>query len=272
MQEFIIHENTLYLRKDFKKILGESKQPSRIQGTRVYFPRKPHKTGMQTYYLDPISGKLVTEALVKLLFKRDFIELGAFPTYTLPYHTQTIHLFLEGQEGTHLVALEAFVDPKRPKLYPLSIVLWPSAQHIFAPITRQLSTKGRIANIGDLVIPKPYMNFVMEVYEDDQRCDKSKLPFKLKDILKSVHQNPRILDPVFKIRYMTLWVDRAKVNSYGLSKAGVQIKNSIRHQFKHLIPRYSWDIMIHLADNSKHTKSMEKLLDRIIAYRKSNHE
>ena len=94
------------------------------------------------------------------------------------------------------------------------------------------------------------LRFVMQVYRDDRRCDKTQLPNKCRHM---IHYP-------MNLRFVKILVESPRVDNNKVSKTSVQIKEVIRGLYKRYVKNYVHDIVCHISDNSSHSRSMQQFV------------
>ena len=175
-------------------------------------------------------------------------KLVYFENYQPPFNLIKINLNLANyQKKSSEITAWVFKNPNKLRLYPLSIIIWPPAWNLSRNIVEDISKRYRVVkDISFQLESKNIPKFIYEAYQDDVRCDKSKLGTKIRNITKY---------PGY-FRYLKILVENPKINSQHVSETSIYIKKNIRGKYRKLIKDYHYDIIIHVSDNQKHTKSM----------------
>lgn len=204
--------------------------------------RRLHES-QHEYYYDKQHQQLipVNDMCIKTMTPINYQRIFIFTDDILPF-------FLKKVPGKN--SYWGFSDIKRPKLYRLAIIIWPPAYRFVEEIINSIlfyNSYYRIANKHHFhVPPKQFLSFIYNVYKGDRRCDKSQLPWKWDNMKSSKNQ----------MVYFDLYVPKARIGSNMISKTAIEVKYFIRKKFKYQIPNYVHDIIIHIADNSSHSKNM----------------
>lgn len=187
------------------------------------------------------------------------IPVFIFTENCLPFNLKKVNI---GNKAGLNTEIWGFVDPKRPKLYKLSGIIWAPAFSLGPSIWSYVNENWpdvRIENKHLLKVPfSNLMDFIFKVYRGDRRCDKSQLPGKRQQMLGRGN----------KLWFFDLYVPRARIGSNQISKTAIYLKDRIRKQFRGYIPDYVHDIMIHISDNSSHSKAMYRYIEPFILDRK----
>ena len=153
------------------------------------------------------------------------------------------------------ISIWVFKTPDQIKLYPLSVIIWPPAYHISKFIVEDL--KKHYIIIKDISLNMSYNNvgkYVYGAYRDDLRCDKSNLKYKIHNFNK----HP------LRFRYLKILVKKPLLNRENISQTSILIKKNIRNKYKKYITNYIYDVILHVSDNQKHTKSMFELTTKFL--------
>lgn len=219
--------------------------------------RRLDKQQIQVWYLPEVETLVSTIHHIDPQTKQ--IPVFIFTENCLPFYLRKIPL--RDQAGLH-TDIWGFVDPKRPRLYKLSAIIWAPAFSIAPAIWSYLNENWpdiRIENKQMLKVPfSDLMDFIFKVYRGDRRCDKSQLPGKRQLMLGRGN----------KLWFFDIYVPRARIGSNQISKTAIFLKDRIRKQFRRYIPNYVHDIMIHISDNSSHSKAMFGYIEPFILDRK----
>ena len=204
--------------------------------------RRLHKSQKEFYYFEKDKlilslGSITDINLNKNLGKPIYI----FTQNTLPFNLEPIQI-----KSNYW----GFRDPRRPKLYRLAVIIWPPAYYLASSIIESILSYNRLFQVDnnmDVQVPSnQFLKFILNVYKGDRRCDRSQLPWKWSHMRSRKN----------RIVFFDLYVPKAKIGSNLVSKTAVNVKYHVRKKFKHLIPDYVHDIIIHIADNSAHSQNM----------------
>ena len=61
-----------------------------------------------------------------------------------------------------------------------------------------------------------------------------------------------------RFRYLKILVENPQLNKKQISHTSIEIKEVIRGLFKRFVKNYVHDIVCHISDNAKHSRSMGK--------------
>lgn len=190
-------------------------------------------------------------------------EIKYFPEYQSPFNLERITIYL-GPSGftlkkNHLTSqvIDMWVNrnPKQLRLFPLSVIIWPPAFHLSSQILNDLNKHYIVVQDKPFKLPNNMVsNFVYDAYRDDVRCDKSKLKYKLINFKKHT----------MRFRYLKILVKKPVLNKDNISETSIAIKKNIRSKYKKYVKDYIYDVILHVADNKKHTKSMNDMTQKYL--------
>ncbi len=138
---------------------------------------------------------------------------------------------------------------------PFECILWPSAEHLFENITKDLGEIYPIVSYKDYEFKdETFSRLVYAIYNIDD-IEKWKIQKKLECMNSCCNK---------KIRVVKLDIDsplfRLKASTCGtLSRVGEYIKSFIREKYKEKIDNYFYDIIIHIGDNFEQNEYVDKL-------------
>ena len=232
-----------------------------------YTPKISNSNTKSLYFINTQESKKLYANLVEEkhnLLDHDFIsnQLSVYPKYKYPLHLIKISItyqndklkIIKGNHPEKVMDFWAFQDPQITHLYPLTLVVWPPGFHIYKKIENDIRQQHRIwISKTHLLYPSNTLSkLVYKLYEDDRRCNKKNLIYKIKAFQKyPLH-----------FRFINILVKDPKLNAQGISRTIIGLKNKIRRRYKHLIPDYFYDIMIHSSDNAKHSKNIMKIANK----------
>lgn len=194
----------------------------------------------------------------------DYTRIGSlfvFTEYTEPFNTYPVYVNKETSPPGFSITRKrgrsdgfsfwCFLSPRKLRLYPLSIILWPPIYERSDDIVRLLDKYYRIVSDYKFTLKKnDLLRFVMQVYRDDRRCDKTQLPNKCKHM---IHYP-------MNLRFVKILVESPRVDNNKVSKTSIQIKEVIRGLYKRYVKNYVHDIVCHISDNSSHSRSMQQFV------------
>lgn len=190
-------------------------------------------------------------------------EIQYFPEYQPPFNLSLIKIYfnpngftLKKISSTNLIIdLWVYRNPNQLRLFPLSVIIWPPAFHLSNEIINDLNKHYIVVQNKEFQLPDNLVtNYVYDAYRDDVRCDKSKLRYKLINFKK--HPN--------RFRYLKILVKKPNLNKENISETSIAIKKNIRSKYKSYIKDYIYDVILHVADNKKHTKSMNDITQKYL--------
>ena len=147
-----------------------------------------------------------------------------------------------------------FRHPSVIKKNILSAIIWPPAQNVSDNIYQELRQHYHIVkDVSFTVENRNLLNFVKMIYKKDRRCDKSKLPFKTKTLIR----------PRLQIRFIKFVVKDLDLNDNNVSNTAIGIKKIIRNKYKNYVENYNFDNIFHVSDNMEHSLSMEQTVANI---------
>ena len=252
----------------YKLSIGENKSgnyidKSNIGSNKIFLPSNNYSKTSKLYIIQ--KKNIIYDISFNPL--PNAIILNVFKDRILPYNLKRMAIIVSSDKllfkesknklDNEIISFWVFKNKEKLKLYPLSVIIWPPAYKFSDEIIDYFDKKHTVVKDTHIKINKPSLvnKFVYEMYQDDTRCDKSKLKNKINSF--------RYYDGNF--RYLKLLVEYPQTGKGGISKTSINIKKIIRERYRNMINKYVYDNIIHISDNQKHSKSMENYIK---AYKK----
>ncbi len=153
---------------------------------------------------------------------------------------------------------------------PYYTILWPPAYNLFDEIKDSIPKiesgvevlNNRIIKLDSNLLKK----FIYDIYSTDD-IKKYKLDLKNGYMINSINNSS--LNSPYPISIMKTRIDipdfRVKpLNGNPQSKVTMRIKTNIRDTYQRYINDYHYDIMMHMTDNNKQNKEVEKIIKKVV--------
>lgn len=138
------------------------------------------------------------------------------------------------------------------------VIIWPPAIKFCDQISRYIRSRHKVFFEKKVFLGEDFNNFLFSIYESDY-TDKWKISLKAHLMRKYAPEVYVMIievpDPKFQMK------DRRKLY---LSDVTINLKESIRKKFKHLIEDYVNDMIIHTGDNYIQNKESIRILEKYV--------
>jgi len=157
--------------------------------------------------------------------------------------------------------IKLITDKKKEIFYNkglyFQVILWPPMKNYFSEIEKSISQEYRVLNSYTKSVESNLKESIFDIYKSDNIED-----WKIEKKIEGFENYSKEIR-IIEIEIPNPRFRRKSSTNQDISREVEAIKRKYRNKYKHIIPNYFKDTIIHIGDNYYQTKEIAKSLDKL---------